>query len=290
MPFIRRELVRIACNSRCLLLVTGVLAIGCKPTASAPPPKITHVVISPVADSEVVRSIGVPTDLDDTMATSYGKHETPRRVSDPECLPTGIAMCIADTAQTRIPGETTPDMHETEWLVFAAANDSMQLFVAHPSAYIWMTPFSAAGFGAETSERVDASWIRPRFLRSGTYVFTASIESDSSVAYELRVVPVIARAASRPIGVSATLQLAGDSSGRIVVAPAAMAASIPAPRLERFAVRPGTYRVLLVRDTTYVTCRLPCADRGTFVMHAGAHVALQNAGRPLGVVASPRKE
>jgi hypothetical protein len=185
-------------------------------------------------------------------------------------------MCIADTARTRIPGETMPDMRETAWLVFAAANDSMQLFVAYSSAYISMTPPSAAGFGAETSGRVDASWIRPRFLRSGIYVFTAEIESDSSVAYELRAVPVVARGASRPIGVSATLQLAGDSSARIVVAPAAMAASIPAPRLERFAVRPGTYRVLLVRDTTYVTCRLPCADRGTFVMHAGTHAALRD--------------
>lgn len=276
MRFIRRETLRVACRSRCLLVAGGLLAIGCKPTASAPPARVTHVVISAAADSDVVRSIGVPTDSDDTMATSYGKHETPRRIPAPECLPTGIALCIADTAQTPVPGETMPDTRETAWLVFAAANDSMQLFVARPSAYITMTPLSAAGFGAETSGSVDASWIRPRFLRSGTYVFTASIEADSSVGYELRVVPVVARGASRPIGVSATLQLAGDSAARVVVAPASMVASIPAPRLERFAVRPGTYRVLLVRDTTYATCRLPCADRGTFVMHAGQHVALRD--------------
>jgi hypothetical protein len=275
MRFIRRETLWAACGSWYLQLAGGLLTIGCEPTASAPPPKVTHVVISPVADSEVVRSIGVPTDPDDTMATSFQKHETARRVAAPDCLPTGVALCVSDTAQTRVAGETMSNMRETTWLVFAAANDSMQLFVAHPSAYIRMTPLSAAGFGAETSGNVDASWIRPRFLRSGTYVFTAAIEADSSVAYELRVVPVVARGASRPIGVSATLQLAGDSSARVVVAPASMVASIPAPRLERFAVRPGTYHVLLVRDTTYVTCRLPCADRGTFVMHAGTHVALR---------------
>ena len=275
MLFTRRETVRAV--HRALVAVTGgLLTVGCKPSRSAPPPKVTHVVISPAADSDVVRTIGVPTDSDDTMATSYGKHETPRRLSAPDCLPSGIALCIADTAQTRVEGVTAADTRETQWLVFAAANDSMQIFVAHPSAYIWMTPRSAAGFVAETSGRVDASWIRPRFPSSGTYVFTASIESDSSVAYEFRVAPVVARAASRPIGVAATLQLAGDSSMRVVVAPASMVASVPAPRLEHFAVRPGRYRVLLVRDTTYVTCLLPCADRGTFVMHAGQRVALRD--------------
>lgn len=269
MLFIRRRTL-------CAVVIGSVLTVGCKPTGNPPPAKVTHVVISPAADSDVVRTIGVPTDSDDTMPTSYEKHHTPRPIAAPDCLPTGIALCIADTARAYVEGVSMPDMRETKWLVFAAADDSMQLFAAHPSAYITMMPFSAAGFGAETSRSVDASWIRPRFLHTGTYVFTASIESDSIVPYELRVVPVIARAASRPIGVAASLQLAGDSSARIVVAPSSMVASIPAPRLERFAVRPGKYRVLLVRDTTYVTCRLPCADRGTFVLHAGQQAALRD--------------
>lgn len=269
MLFTRRRTRRVA-------IIGGLLAIGCKPGAPPPPPKVTHVVISPAADSVIIRTIGVPTDSDDTISTTDGKHETPRRVVAPDCLPTGIALCIEDTAQIRVRTGSMAVTRETNWLVFAAAGDSMQLFVAHPSGYISMSPPSAAGFRSEISETVDASWIRPRFPNSGTYVVNTSIVADSSVVYELRVVPVVARAASRPIGVAASLLLAGDSSARIVVAPSSMVASIPAPRLEHFAVPPGKYRVLLVRDTTYVTCRLPCADRGTFVLHAGQHVSLRD--------------
>ena len=267
MLFIRRETLA--------LTVGSLLTVGCKPRASAPP-KVTHVYISPAADSDIVRSIGVPTDPDDTLGTVDAKHETPRALAAPDCLPAGIALCVDDTAGIRVGKLTSTTGRETQWLVFAAANDSMQLFVTRPASSVSMTPPGAANVGAERSGNVDASWIRPRFPRAGTYVITASLAFDSTGAYELRVIPVVARGASRPIGVSATLQLAGDSSVRVVVAPASMAESVPAPRLAPFAVRPGIYRVLLVRDTTYVTCRLPCADRGTIVLHAGQHVALRD--------------
>ena len=271
MLFIKRETIA-------LTLVTGVLANGCKARESAPP-KVTHVYISPAADSDIVRSIGVPSEPDDTMGAADARHETPRPIAAPACLPAGIALCLDDQTRTRVGGVSGAAARETQWIVFAAANDSMQLFAANPRASISMTPHSAAGFSAETSGQVDAPWIRPRFPHAGTYVIIASIPSsasDSTVPDQLRIIPVVARGASRPIGVSATLQLAGDSSVRIVIAPASMVESIPAPRLEPFAVRPGTYQVLLVRDTTYVTCRLPCASRGTVVLHAGQHVALRD--------------
>jgi hypothetical protein len=107
----------------------------------------------------------------------------------------------------------------------------------------------------------------PRFPRAGTYVFTTSIESDSIVSYELRC------SGHRQRGVASHWSF-GDAAARrsLVgthrVAPAALVESIPAPRLEAFAVQPATYRVLLARDTTYMTC----GNRGTSVMHAGQHV------------------
>ena len=262
----RREIVAL-----CLLTAGCKVKIEREADTAAPRPRT---VISAAPDTAVITSPGVPTDADDTMATSYQKHQTPRPVPPPDCLPTGIAFCIADTARTLYTYPSINDEHETEWLVFAAAQDSMQLFVMHPSfSHISMSPFSAAGFGAEHSTN-DASWIRPRFPRAGAYVLTAGIDSDSSAAYQLRVVPVIATGASRPIGASATLTLSGDPSARIAVAPAALASRRSAPEIETFGVRAGTYRVLLVRDTDYVECRLPCADRKHFFMHAGQHVTV----------------
>jgi hypothetical protein len=127
-------------------------------------------VISQVADTTIVRSAGVATDPDDTIGTQYQKHEAPRWVNAPECLPTGLALCTVDTARTFRSGAVEsgdggmPDARETAWLVFAATRDSIQLFVV-PSAdsYLTMTPRSATDFFAEHAKGEDASWIRPRF-------------------------------------------------------------------------------------------------------------------------------
>jgi hypothetical protein len=236
------------------------------------------VVISSVADSAIVRSVGVPTDRDDTIGTKYGKHQAPRPVAAPGCLPSGIALCILDTARTFRSGVVesggVPDAHETAWLVFAAAQDSMQLFlVASSYSHLVMEPRSAAGFFAEHADN-DASWIRARFPRAGSHVFTASISSDTSINYQLRLAPVIATGASRPIGASATLTIVSDSSARIAIAPASMASALGGAGYDRFAIPPATYRVVLVRDTSYVACRLPCTKRLSFTLRPRQTVSL----------------
>lgn len=250
-------------------------------TDTAPVRIRPQIVITEVADTTIVRSEGVPTDPDDTIGTQYQKHEAPRRILAPECLPSGIALCIADTARSFRSGDVeegdggVADARLTPWLVFATTGDSIQLFiVSSTSSYITMTPRSATGFGAEHAQGVDASWIRPRFPDAGAYILTARIESDSAIAYELRVVPVIATGASRPIGASATVTLSGDSSMRVGLLPAAMARGLDPAGFEKFAVRAGSYRVLLVRDTSYVACRLPCANRQLFTMHVGQAVTI----------------
>ena len=220
-----------------------------------------------VADTEVIRGPGVPTAPDDTLGTRYGKHEGPRRILPaPECLPNGFALCVKDTARTiRTDSGVVEggfnDERVTEWLIFAAERDSLQVFIAGPAeSYLWMSPPSAAGFVAEHAIN-DASWIRARFAHTGTYVFSARITSEDAIAYELRVAPVLTIGASHPTGQSATVTIVGESSARVAIAPAAMARAIPSDSAwQRFAVRPGEYRVLLVRDSSYVVCRLPCRD------------------------------
>lgn len=226
-----------------------------------------------VPDTTIVPGTGVPTDPDDTLGTRYGKHEAPRAVQAPACLPHGIAQCITDTATTVRSVECCMnDQRETRWLVFAAAGDSMQLFLFPDGSYLDMEPPSAGKFVAEHSHGADATWIRPRFGHSGAYVFTAGIESDDPVEYDLRVVPVIARGASRPIGKSATLTITGKPSSRVAIAPVSLAATLDSAALRAFGVPAGSYRVLLVRDSAYLGCKLPCSTPRRFSIRPGTAV------------------
>ena len=223
------------------------------------------------ADTDLVRGVGVPTFSDDTASTQYGKHETPRRIASPECRPRGIALCIADTARILFSVECcAADERQTKWLVFAARDDSLQLFLEPAGgAFVRMSPHNAAGAGTETSQGLDASWMRARFPATGTYVVTAGIEADSSVPYELRVASVLATGASQPMGTAATLTLSGPPDALIAVAPLAMRLPEDSSELRRFAVPSGEYRVLLVRDTLYEACRIPCRRRERFVLREG---------------------
>ncbi len=231
------------------------------------------------ADDEIIRTIGVPTDHDDTLGTSYEVHRAPRNVASPDCLPIGAALCIADTARihasrTVVPGARgVPDQRITRWLVFAAAGDSIQAFMApRAGSYLSMSPASAAGYFKENAAAEDASFLRARFARTGTYVFTASMSAHSPAAYDLRVLPVVSRAATRPNGGMATLVVDGDPASRYAIVPrsvAAMTRVLADSGGAHAAVRTGTYRVLLVRDSVYLACRVPCGTPVTFALRPG---------------------
>jgi hypothetical protein len=241
----------------------ATITVAAQPSAETP------------ADTEVVRNAGVPTDPDDTAATHYNKHEAPRRLANPACRPQGLALCLLDTAATVYSVDCCiADERRTSWLIFAAARDSMQLFLEAPAAaYLTMAPANAAGASAETALRVDASWLRARFPASGAYVFTAGIESDTPIPYELRVAPVLTTGASQPTGTSAILTLLGARKA-IAVAPRSLMPSDDSGAMRRFAVKPGRYRVLLVRDTLYAACALPCAHSSVFALKPGQAVAI----------------
>lgn len=226
------------------------------------------------ADTQHIQGRGVPTAPDDTLGTRYGKHWGPARgVAAPQCRPAGFAICLADTAQTVLTYDGdydggVPDERITNWLVFAADQDSMQVFVTGQyGASLWMSPASAEGFAVESAGS-DASWIRARFGHAGTYIFSARIASETPIAYELRVAPVIATGASWPTGQSAMLTIRADTN--VAILPAAMAGRVDSDSAwSRFAVRPSEYRALLVRDSVYVACTLPCREPQRFTIHPG---------------------
>lgn len=269
-------------NQAAVVVCLYFVVSGCESRArtAAPGDDSYHVPATQVADKAIIRDVGVPTAADDTAGTQYLTHEAPRRLPAPACLPSGLAFCITDTALTRLTFDDVedgggPDEHFSKWLVFAAAPDSMQLFVSSASqAYIRMEKQTAGGFSAEHAAGVDASWIRVRFPAAGAYRFDSAIESDVPVSYQLRVVPVVSTGASRTVGAKATLTITGPPSARMVIVPASMARSLDASEFKNFDVRAGTYRVLLVRDTSYVACRLPCSKRRTFTLHAGRSVTI----------------
>ncbi len=231
------------------------------------------------ADDEIIRTIGVPTDYDDTLGTAYEVHRAPRNLTSPDCFPIGAALCVADTARVYESGAVTagdggiPDQRLTRWLVFAASGDSIQAFMS-PSAgsYLSMSPASAAGYFKENAAAVDASFLRARFATTGTYVFTASMSADSAAPYDLRILPVVSRAATRPNGGVATLVIHGDSTSRYAVVPrsvAEMTRVLADSGGTHAAVRAGTYRVLLVRDSVYLACRVPCGTPTSFTLRPG---------------------
>lgn len=200
------------------------------------------------ADDEIIRTIGVPS----------------------ECFPIGAALCIADTARIYKSGMVAardgavPDQRLTHWLVFAASGDSLQAVMA-PSAGSYLSMSQDGGVGYTSS-------LRARFARAGTYVFTASMSADSTAPYDLRVLPVVSRAATRPNGGVATLVIGGDSTHRYAIVPrsiATMTRVLADSGGTHAAVRAGTYRVLLVRDSLYLACRVPCGIPVTFALRRG---------------------
>jgi hypothetical protein len=240
------------------------------------------IVARQAADTQHIRGYGVPTPPDDTIGTRYGEHQGPARILPaPACRPQGPALCLVDTATVLRSGEYEgegdgggiPDERITNWLVFAADQDSAQIFViSRQFASLWMSPASAEGFFIEHAIN-DASWIRARFGHAGTYIFSARISADDPIPYELRVAPVIATGASWPIGQSATLTIHADTS--VAIVPAAMAAGLNADSTwARFAVWPREYRALLVRDTMYVACKLPCTQPQRFTMRPAQRVEI----------------
>jgi hypothetical protein len=232
-----------------------------------------------VADTEIVRVAGVANAPDDTLPTlgtksQYGRRIAPRPPTIPDCA--GTVVCIADTARTRISVDCCiPDQRVTNWLIFAVAGDSMQIFSSPGSeSYAMLTHATPPGYWREGVWGVDGAWIRFHFPGAGTYVFEESISADDSTAYELRVIPVVATGATRITGGKARIALEAGKKDRIAIVPAALARTATPAAMANWAVSPGRYAAMLVRDTTYVACRLPCARPTSFTMKAGQRITL----------------
>lgn len=170
------------------------------------------------------------------------------------------------------PYETMPGPW-ARWILFPAANDSLEFYAAPvalgllpyaPNIVMLQLQMAAKGIWRETLRGVtDAPFVRYRFLAAGTtvleFTFEGGVLGDPGNAFDVRVVQIAASPASRLARARARLTIGGDSTERVAIVPASVGAHFTATDYRAWAVSPGDYGVLLVRDSLYEMCKLPCA-------------------------------
>ncbi|HTR78868.1 MAG TPA: hypothetical protein VMH39_12185, partial [Gemmatimonadaceae bacterium] len=96
-----------------------------------------------------------------------------------------------------------------------------------------------------------APFLRIRIPATGSYILDLTfqgIDADRGMWFDFDVNPVATAAATRPTGARAQLTLLADTTDTLAVAPASLSGDL-ASTYPRWSVPPGTFSVLLVRDT-----------------------------------------
>lgn len=177
----------------------------------------------------------------------------------PECSPTPYSLCLVDTAITHSDVDP-PDLSPTsQWIIFAAASDSLEISTTPPGTL-------STSLGQERdSLRNTAAQFRHRVAVDGAIQVWVSLDNISdTVAYIMRLVhrgpptPAVLRAT----GHTATLVLASKQQGdRYAIVPVSLAEGVRT--LAPWTVALGTHKVALVGDSLYQLCKMPCGRRDT---------------------------
>jgi len=187
------------------------------------------------------------------------------------CDPTSGALCIPDTAVARrVPGEALP-VTMRQWIVFAAAGDSLEISV--PKGGVVST-----NFGVERDSSHDnVPYFHHRMKTSGLIVVTVMLDLDNSlndsVEYSLRLKRNRhdSDGTLGPMGRTATLVVASpNENDRFRLAP--LSGATRADHSGDWMVPAGIYRVVLAPDSLYQLCRLPCAHADTIRLVGGTYI------------------
>lgn len=204
------------------------------------------------ADSHVV-SNSVSRDTPTTVASKPS-------LRAPECSSTPISLCLIDTAITHSEVDP-PDLGPTsQWIVFGAAGDSIEISTTPPGSL-------GTSLGQEhDSLHNTAAQFRHRVAVDGAIQVWVALNNNisDSVAYIMRLVqqgpppPAVLRAT----GHTATLTLASkNQSDRYAIIPVSLVER--ARTLAPWTVAVGTHKIALVGDSLYQLCIMPCARRDT---------------------------
>lgn len=204
------------------------------------------------------------------------------------CNGTG-GFCFRDTTREYLE-KGSADMGP--WIVFGGAGDSMTFFATADTAIAASDDMRTILGGASVlvfvrspvSVRVHQGPVPPptkvRFPSLGAYRVEVSLQGQTDPAglpYTLRVVPQRAgtsrlHSALSATGARARLAIDGGNSGFIAVIPLSIARELTPADFSNWGVWPTDYSVLLVADTLYGMCRLPCENLDSVVLKPGAFV------------------
>ena len=249
------------CRSVPLLLAASVLSLAaaCGSKGSRPP-----------GDSRAAASAGPP-----IGPTSIAHRSA---LNAPECDSIAGSVCLVDTAITHSEADP-PDLSPTsQWIVFGAAGDSIEISTIPPGAI-------NSSLGEERdSLHNTAAQFRHRLVSDGAIEVWVDLENISdTVAYALRLLhrgPPPPRSL-RLTGEAATLVLSSPrATDRYAIIPISMARGVR--DLRPWSVAMGTHKVALVADSLYELCIMPCARRDTMKVARSSRlsVSFSSNGRP----------
>jgi hypothetical protein len=200
----------------------------------------------------------------------------------PACRPRGPGVCFVDTT-----GVVAPDAMGlwARWIVFSAAGDSLEFHSALAGGggtfvfvgLDWNTPSGPTGRTESLKvASMPAPYLRTRMPQAGSYALTVGLDGvpthGDSLPYTLRINPVVVSPDTRPTGYRARLNIVADSTSWIAVIPASRVAGVRPSDYYAWQVRAGQYSVLLVKDTVYRVCKLPCGTPEAIVLKPGSQV------------------
>jgi hypothetical protein len=212
---------------------------------------------------------------------SAGSHQLASNGTPVACAGSG-GFCFRDTTTSYVFGW---EAYVGWWVVFAGSGDSLVVFAsadsvgADPSTVgilrtATLTPFiESASIGMR---QVPAA----RVTQTGTWNLNVGIQVEAhpaSVPYLMRIVPVefghgVFAARLRPTGQRARLVTPADTTGLFALIPNSVAVDLAPKDYAMWEIRPGDHQVLLVADTLYRICRLPCTKLDSVVLTPGSYV------------------
>lgn len=185
------------------------------------------------------------------------------------CTPGPRTMCLRDTAYVQEDAYSADIYPTANWLYFAEGGDSIEVRTIPPGNVV--TSISATGTAAHPTGAAPPQ----RLAKRGVLRIQVILDQNSSdtVPYTLRIqqsgvrTPTVIHAA----GKTATLSIASTrETDRFSIVPVSVARSV-GDRAE-WSVSPGTYKVVLVADSLYEVCRVPCSAPDTVTLTPSARV------------------
>ncbi len=223
----------------------------------------------------------------------YACHQADaRRVENSRrCQSSKDAICVQDTLWTRTAGVPGSDVSGVTWIVFSSADDTIAFEVVVDSTTMF-DPDDPSNVGVALQRSVlgggwverepDTHMLKPyvhaRIHEDGAYRLDIAMSgirisgtTEDSVPYVLAVRRPVGSPALRPTGGRALLQLVGDTAAVFALIPNSVPVAAQRGHENAWGIKPGLakngrYSVLLVADSMYRICRLPCSKVESVVL------------------------